>query len=487
MNDIRSFLGIGLASLMSYSSCWAKLTLKRKPNVVIILMDDMGLGDIGSYGAIQYNTPNIDKLAATGMRFTSFYAAQPVSTASRVGLLTGCYPNRLGMFGALAPNSKIGLNPDEKIIPEMLKKQGYKTAAFGKWGLGDARQFMPLQRGFDEYLGLLVSNDMWPVYYDGTRNLPESWILRGVRPELFVYKGNEKFKDMKNLKDQSELTTLYTEYAINFINQNKKNPFFLYLAHSMPHVPLAVSDKFKGKSKQGLYGDVCMELDWSVGQIVKTIKKDGLTDNTLIIFMSDNGPWLSFGNHAGSTGGLREGKFTPYEGGMRVPCIMKWPGVIPEGLICNKLSCNIDILPTIAKITNSPLPKKKIDGVNILSLLLGNENANPRDELLYYYGKNSMEAIRKGKWKLVFAHRGITYIGFKPGVNGFPGGINTHFNFPEALYDLRRDPGERYDVKEYYPEVVTELEKIADSARIDLGDDIQHIKGQNRREPGRVK
>jgi arylsulfatase len=230
-----------------------------------------------------------------------------------------------------------------------------------------------------------------------------------------------------------------------------------------------------------------MEIDWSVGEIMKALEKNGLDKNTLVIFTSDNGPWLNFGNHAGSTAGLREGKGASFEGGQRVPCIMKWPEKIQEGTICNKLSSTIDILPTLAEITKSPLPEKKIDGVNILPLLLGDENAIPRESFLYYYRKNSLEAVRKGDWKLVFAHPGRTYIGFKPGADGFPGATSENFAHEEGLYDLRRDVGERFDVKEFYPEVVAELKKLADEARQDLGDDIQKIEGKNRREPGRVE
>jgi arylsulfatase A-like enzyme len=296
---------------------------------------------------------------------------------------------------------------------------------------------------------------------------------------------NEKIKEIKTLDDQSQLTTIYTEKAVKFIAENKKHPFFIYLAHSMPHVPLAVSSKFKGKSEKGLYGDVMMEIDWSVGEIMKTLKENGLEKNTIVIFTSDNGPWLNFGNYAGSTGGLREGKGNVFEGGQRIPCLMQWAGQITPGTICNKLASTIDILPTIAAITKAPLPEKRIDGVNILPLLMDEKNANPREIFLYYYRKNSLEAVRKGTWKLVFAHPGRTYEDFKPGFDGFPGPVNENFHFETALYDLSRDPGERYDVKEYYPEVVTELTKIADEARSDLGDDLMNIKGTNMREPGK--
>ncbi len=481
---LKQSLLTGIA-VASFPLCSFPAEKPQNPNIVLIFMDDVGYGDLSCYGASQYKTPNLDRMAAQGTRFTSFLSAQAVCSASRAGILTGCYPNRVGIFGALMPDAKIGLNPSEEIIPEVLKKRNYKTAAIGKWHLGHLQEFLPLQQGFDEYLGLPYSNDMWPVNFDGTPVAENSNKAR--YPVLPLIEGNEKIGEIRTLDDQSKLTTIYTERAVRFITQNKNNPFFLYLAHSMPHVPLAVSGKFKGKSEQGMYGDVMMEIDWSVGEIMKALEKNGLTHNTLVIFTSDNGPWLNFGNHAGSTGGLREGKGNSFEGGQRVPCIMKWPGHISEGTICNKLASTIDILPTLAAITNSPLPKKKIDGVNILSLLLGDEKANPRETFLYYYRKNSLEAVRKGDWKLVFAHPGRTYIGFKPGADGFPGGTNENYQFEEGLYDLRRDPGEQYDVKEMYPEVVSELKKLADIARKDLGDDLMNLQGVNVREPGRVQ
>ncbi len=457
----------------------------NNPNIILIFMDDLGYGDLSCYGATQYKTPNLDKMASQGVRFTSFMSAQAVCSASRAGIMTGCYPNRVGISGALMPDAKIGLNPNEETIAEVLKKRNYKTAAIGKWHLGYQPEFLPLQQGFDDYLGLPYSNDMWPVNFDGKPAAENSNKAR--YPALPLIEDNDKIREIRTLDDQSELTTLYTERAVQFIDANKKNPFFIYLAHSMTHIPLAVSSKFKGKSEQGLYGDVMMEIDWSVGEIMKALDKSGLTKNTLIIFTSDNGPWLNFGNHAGSNGGLREGKGASFEGGQRVACLMKWPEKIQSGTICNKLASTIDILPTLAAITNSPLPEKKIDGVNILPLLMGDENANPRQSFLYYYRKNSLEAVRKGDWKLVFAHPGRTYIGFKPGVDGFPGGTNENFPYEEGLYDLRRDPGERFDVKEYYPEVVAELKKLADEAREDLGDDIKKVEGKNRREPGKVQ
>lgn len=461
-----------------------KAKAKPLPNIVLIFMDDMGYGDVNAYGGIGYTTPNIDELAMQGMRFTNFYAGQPVCTASRAAILTGCYPNRIGIHGAVAPASPIGLSDNETTIAEMLKQKDYATAIIGKWHLGDAKKFLPLQHGFDEFFGLPYSNDMWPVDYDGTP-LEVAKRNKYRKVPLPLIEGNEPVRYINDLNDQSMLTTLYTERAVTYINQNKNKPFFLYFAHSMPHVPLAVSDKFKGKSKQGLYGDVMMEIDWSVGQVMDALKKNGLDDNTLLIFTSDNGPWLTFGNHGGSAGGLREGKSTTWEGGQKEPAIMRWPHVIPAGTVCNKLSSNIDILPTIAAISGTALPPNKIDGVNIISLLKGEPKANPRDHLFYYFGKNNLEAVRQGSWKLILPHPYDSYEGGLPGKDGYPGE-----RYPAkaelALFDLRRDPGERYDVKDQNPGIVKQLQELAEKAREDLGDDLTNRAGTNRRPPGRL-
>lgn len=466
---------------VSFCNAQSKKSSSRPPNIVLIYMDDMGYGDVNSYGGLGYDTPNIDKLAAQGMRFTNFYAAQPICSASRAAVLTGCYPNRIGIFGALHPNSPIGLSDKEETIAEMLKKNGYATAIYGKWHLGDAQKFLPLQHGFDEYFGLPYSNDMWPVNYDGTP--ADSTQPQFKQPPLPLIDGNRVIGTIKDINDQATLTTLYTEKAIDFIKRHKEKPFFLYLAHSMVHIPLAVSDKFKGKSRQGLFGDVMMEIDWSTGKVMKALKENGLENNTVFIFTSDNGPWLRFGNNAGSAAGLREGKGTTWEGGQREPAIIRWPGVVPSGSICNKLSSNIDLLPTIAAITKAPLPKNKIDGINILPLMKGNVNANPRDHLFFYYRKNDLEAVRSGDWKLVLPHSYQSVENELPGENGWPGKMHA-VKTEVALFDLRRDPGERYDVKEQHPDVVGKLQKLVEEARDDLGDDLTGRQGKNRRQPG---
>ena len=472
MKPILSFFA-GLAILLAGNNAKAE-KLPQPPNVILIYLDDMGYGDLTITGSTGYATPNLDRMAKEGMFFSHYYSPQAVCSASRAGLLTGCYPNRVGFAGAIDHSAKMGISSEEETIAEVLKKKGYATAAFGKWHLGCIPQFMPIQHGFDEFSGIPYSHDMWP-------NHP---VTKNYYPPLPLYEGEQVVETMP---DMNQFTTRFTERAVDFIVRNKNKPFFIYLAHPLPHVPLAVSDKFRGKSQQGLYGDVMMEIDWSAGQILQKLKDLGIDENTLVIFTSDNGPWLNYGNHAGSAGGLREGKGTSFEGGQRVPCLMRWKGTIPEGIVCNKLVSGIDILPTLAAISGAPLPEKRIDGVDISALMKGDQTANPRQSFYYYYRRNSLEAVSNGDYKLVFAHPGRTYEGFAPGKDGMPGGANENFNFPAALYDLRRDPGERYDVMTSYPHIVKELEKMADEAREDLGDDLTKNPGKNRREPGRLQ
>ena len=320
----------------------------RLPNIVIIFTDDQGYGDVGVYGAEGFATPNLDRMAAEGIRFTDFYVAQPVCSASRAALLTGCYPNRIGISGALGPGAKDGLNAEEVTIAEICKQRGYATAIYGKWHLGHRPEFLPTRHGFDEFYGIPYSNDMWPLHPDYV-NLPEG-IAKRKRgyPDLVLFE-NERIVDPEvTPEDQMKFTGEFTRRAVDFIDRNKDRPFFLYVPHPMPHVPLFRSEGFAGVSEQGMYGDVISEIDWSVGQILSAIKRNGLDENTLVIFASDNGPWLSFGNHGGSTGPLREGKGTTFEGGVRVPCIMRWPGRIPGQSTCTVPAMTIDILPTIA-------------------------------------------------------------------------------------------------------------------------------------------
>ena len=454
-----------------------------KPNIVLIFVDDMGYADVSCFGAQDYKTPNIDRIADEGIRFTNFYASQAVCSASRASLLTACYSERVSIGGALMPNAMMGLNPDETIIPEMLKQKGYVSGAFGKWHLGNQQDFLPLQQGFDEYVGLPYSNDMWPVDFDGTpMNIGGK---KSNYPPLPLYRGNAVVDTIATLDDQAKLTTLYTQEAVKFIKKHKDEPFFLYMPHSMVHVPIAVSEKFKGKSGKGLFADVMMELDWSVGQIVKTLEENGLKDNTLIIFTSDNGPWLNFGNHAGSAYPLREGKGCMWEGGTRVSAAMSWPSVIPEKTVVNNIASTIDILPTLAEITGAKLPQNKIDGVSILSLLKAEKAANPREQFYYYYGGNLI-GVRKGDWKLVYPHNYRSYKGVEPGKDGFPGKYGRGTVTEMELYNLVDDISETNNLASQYPDVVKELMIIGDSARKDLGDGLTKVKGNGVRIPGRV-
>lgn len=463
---------------LSFSSCNKRQSKpfeqNSPPNFIIIYLDDMGYGDLTLTGTAGYKTPNLDKIANNGMFFTHFYSPQAVCSASRAGLLTGCYPNRIGIAGALSHKSIIGISDEEETIARLLQKKGYTTAIFGKWHLGYQEQFLPVNHGFDEFVGIPYSHDMWPNHPTGTY------------PNLPLYENDIIVNPNLQPDDVAHFTADFVQRTTDFIKRNHDKPFFVYLANPLPHVPLYASGQFKGKSEQGLYGDVMMEIDWGVGQIIETLEETDLDDNTLVIFTSDNGPWLNYGNHAGSSGGLREGKGSTYEGGQRVPCLMMWKGIIPGATVCNNLASGIDILPTIAAIVEAPLPKNKIDGVNLLPLLKGNFDANPRRSFYYYYRQNSLEAVRDANWKLVFPHPGRTYEEYLPGNDGIPGRVKENFPFKGGLYNLRRDPGERYDVSKMYPGIVKKLEGIANKAREDLGDDLTGNHGKNRRQPGRI-
>jgi len=464
--------------VMGLMSCASKEPL---PNIVLIFVDDQGYADLGCFGATEFNTPNIDSLANQGMRFTNFYVSQAVCSASRASLLTGCYAERVGISGALSPWAQNGLNPEEETIAELLKGEGYINGIFGKWHLGHEKEFLPLQHGFDEYVGLPYSNDMWPVGYDGK---PLNDKRKAYYPPLPLIMDNEKIEEIQTLEDQSYLTKRYTEAAVNFIQKNKNSTFFLYLAHSMVHVPIAASKEFIGKSEQGMYGDVMEEIDWSVGQVMNALAENGLDNNTLVIYTSDNGPWLNYGNHAGSATPLREGKGTAFEGGVRVPCIMRWPGQIPQKTECNKIVASIDLLPTICALTDSKLPDKEIDGVNISSLLYNKNDVTPRADFYYYYG-GELRAVRHGKWKLYFPHKSISYLNVEPGNDGYPGPY-SELSVGLELYDLESDISEKHEIANNYPQVVKELENLAENMRQYLGDHLTGIKGQEVRKVGLV-
>jgi arylsulfatase A-like enzyme len=462
--------------MLLFGSCNNNKQQEKPVNFILIYLDDMGYGDLAKTGAIGYQTPHLDRMASQGLFFTHYYAPQAVCTASRAGLLTGCYPNRIGLAGALGPASEVGISAEEETIAEVLQSKGYTTAIYGKWHLGVQEQFLPTRHGFDEFYGIPYSNDMWPYHPGGSH----------LFPDLPLYENETVVNPAVTPDDQKQFTTEFTERTIDFIKRNRNNPFFVYLAHPMPHVPLFVSEKFEGKSAQGLYGDVMMEIDWSVGQILDALKENRLDENTLLIFTSDNGPWINYGNHAGSSGGLREGKGTSFEGGQRVPCLMLWKGVISPGTVNNQLLSGIDILPTLAEIAGAPLPAKKIDGISILPLIMGDNTVSPRKSFWYYYRQNNLEAVREGNWKLILAHPGRTYEGFEPGRDGLPGRVNENFSHEAGLYDLRSDPGEAYNLIEFYPEIVERLQKTVDEARSELGDFLTGEQGSHRRPPGRV-
>jgi arylsulfatase A len=448
---------------------------QRPPNFVIVFADDLGYADIGSFSTrdakAKPRTPNLDRMAAEGIRLTSFYVAQAVCSASRAALLTGAYSNRVGITGALNHRATHGINPDEITLAEVLKARGYATAIYGKWHLGHEQPFLPRQHGFDEYFGLPYSNDMWPRH-------PQQ---KDFYPDLPLIDGN----NVAELDpDQSRLTTRYTERAVSFIDRNRDKPFFLYLAHTMPHVPLFVSNKFKGKTGQGLYGDVIAEIDWSVGRVLDAIKRAKLDDNTLVIFTSDNGPWMSYGNHAGSRGEFRESKGTAFEGGVRVPFVARWPGRIPRGAVGSLPAMTIDLFPTFAKLSGAAVSEERIiDGRDIWPLLTNAPDAQAPHDALYFYWGTELHAVRSGRWKLHLAHpyRALE----RPGQDGSPGTF-VQKTIEMSLFDLESDPGESIDVASRHPDVVAQLLKLAERARDDLGDSLTKRVGRNVRQPGRT-
>jgi arylsulfatase A-like enzyme len=443
----------------------------RLPNFIIIFTDDQGYADVGCFGAKDFETPNLDRMAAEGLRLTDFYVAAAVCTPSRAALMTGCYPQRVSLPYVLGPKAEIGINSQEQTIAEILKPLGYATACYGKWHLGHHTEFLPTRHGFDEYFGLPYSNDMWPRH-PSNKSYPDLPLIEG-----------ENVIDYN--PDQTKLTTWYTERAVRFIEKNKNSPFFLYLPHSMPHVPLHVSDKFKGKSKQGLYGDVIMEIDWSVGQIFSMLKRLDIDKNTLVIFTSDNGPWLSYGDNAGSASPLREGKATTFEGGQRVPAICRWPGKIPAGISCSELVTTMDVLPTLAKLAGAQLPSRPIDGKDIWPLMSGHRGAKSPHEAFFYYNAWALEAVRSGKWKLHLPHSYRTLSAKTPGTGGQPAGYEQA-KIDLALFDLEKDITEQHDISAKHPDVVTRLLGLAEKMREELGDSSKNMTGENRRPPGHI-
>ena len=440
----------------------------NSPNIVFILADDLGYGDLSSYGSETIETINIDKLADDGVKLTSYYAAQPVCSASRAAILTGAYPNRIGIYNAFGPTSDSGISHNEYTLAEMLKDNGYKTGIFGKWHLGSKKEFFPTNHGFDEFYGILYSNDMWRWHPEYPEGYPQ---------DLLLYRNENALKE---IIDQSNLTKDITTESINFIEKNKDNPFFLYIAHPQPHVPLFVSEDFEDLTGNGLYADVITEIDYSVGRVLDKIEESGLTENTIVVFTSDNGPWLSYGNHSGSSGIYREGKGTTWEGGVRVPSIIKFPNGLKPSEIDEPIMA-IDWMPTFANITRSKLSQNKIDGKDIWPLLSGEVNQSPHEKLYFYYRVNELHSIRMNDWKIQFSRTYRSLNGKKGGKDGIPVKYEMNNIDKNELYNLKDDPQERIDVYDKFPEIAKKMEELAEKARVELGDNLKGRKGKGNR------
>ncbi len=469
-----------LTLLAALAACsMARATDERPPNFIVIFCDDMGYADIGPFGAEGYETPNLDRAAREGMKFTDFYVGRSFCTPSRAALMTGCIPTRVGIGGNFGPSSTTGLHPDEMTIAEVLKQKGYATACFGKWHLGHQPKFLPTSQGFDVYFGIPYSNDMWP-FHPNVRHLPMEERLKKW-PHLPLYEGTEVINPQVMPADQVQLTTRLAERAVQFIEQHRDDPFFIYLPNPQPHVPLFVSEKYEGKTRRGLFGDVISEIDWGVGQIINALQKAEIDQHTCLVFSSDNGPWLLYGDHAGSARPLREGKGTNFEGGFRVPCVMRWPGRIPAGKTCGEVAGTIDLLPTFARLAGARLPENKIDGKDISDLMFGKPGARSPHEVFYHYdGGNRLVALRSGQWKLMFPQ---SYNSPTPGSDGLPG-QGRRKQIPLSLFDLESDIGETTNVADQHPDVVARLQRHADEMRKELGDGKSNV-GSARRPLGR--
>lgn len=429
----RMFLQTMAAAGAARLACGAA----KPPNIVFIYCDDLGYGDLGVYGS-KIRTPNIDGLATEGVRFTQFYSANPVCSPSRAALLTGRYPTRVGVPRVLGPTDTTGLSLSEQTLAGVLKGVGYQTMCIGKWHLGHLPQFLPTRRGFDEYFGIPYSNDMDP------------------RPLLH---NTEKIEEPARLDN---LTSRYTERAVKFIERSKSRPFFLYLPHTFPHIPLAASARFRGKSPLGLYGDVIEELDWSTGEVLSALRRTGVDSDTLVMFSSDNGPW-----YQGSPGALRGRKGSTYEGGVREPFLARFPGRIPAGLVCHGVAGTVDILPTIARLTGAPLPKAPLDGIDIWPLLSGRQPSLEREALLYFDNWN-LQCARWEKWKLHFARYNVMAFNPEPRI-----GRKNFALRPPELYDLENDPQESYDVAAENPRVVKEIQGRVERLLRTFPDDVR--------------
>ena len=455
-----------LCSTFVLGSIFFAAQAAEKPNVIIIYNDDMGYQDLGCFGSPKNSTPRIDQLAKEGMKFTSFYACSPVCSASRASLLTGCYPQRVGVLGVIGAGAQQGLKPEHVTIAEVLKSVGYATAAVGKWHLGDLPQFLPTNQGFDSYWGIPYSNDMFPSRHtkyaadclwrkgfslDSLNRVFAKLEPNNIRP-MSVKENVPLLRNLECIEypvDQTTITRRYADEGIKFIKKSveENKPFFLYLANSMPHIPLHVSPEFEGKSKNGLYSDVIAEIDFNTGRILDQLKELGIEKNTIVIFSSDNGPWLSQGKNSGSALPLYEGKFTSFEGGMRVPCIIRWPKTIPAGKTSSVLTSTIDILPTLAAISGANLPDSELDGRNIMDIWKGkNKSITPHE---YFFYILDGQAVRSGDWKYHKIERYTTTRKIKS-------------EEVPALYNLEEDIGESNNVIAQHPEIAARLAKALD-------------------------
>ncbi|MCB9906590.1 MAG: sulfatase [Planctomycetes bacterium] len=455
------------------------------PNIVVLFADDMGWGDVGCYEGSQCQTPNIDRLAREGLRLTSFYVAAPACSPSRAALLTGCYPVRVGVPEVLGPKSPTGLAPSEETLAELLRERGYTTAMVGKWHLGDAPAMLPTAQGFDSWTGLPYSNDMWPWHYGD----PERGVIGNPNwPDLPLFDGGQVTQLNPN---QDSLTPLYTKRALEFLdahvhaqgNAQAASPFFLYYAFSHPHVPIAASERFRGKSGQGLYADMILEIDDAVGQVVAKLEELGLAQNTWVVFTSDNGPWTRFGDHAGTTGPWRGDKGTCFEGGMRMPCVVWAPGQMVAGRTSDQVTTAMDLVPTVAALTGARLPSRPIDGVDQSALWTGRGELPIPGPFFYYY-PSELHAVRVGRWKLHAPHPFRKVV--TPGQGGYPG-EQTFVQVERSLYDLEADPGETTNVAASHPEIVRRLERELERARVELGDSLVGRKGRAVRPAGKAQ
>lgn len=441
----------------------------RSPNFIIIYCDDLGYADIEPFGAPKTKTPNLVKFAAEGRKFTDFHVTSGVCSPSRASLLTGCYPKRVGLHTnekggwVLFPGNQRGLNPKEITLAEVLKTKGYATACVGKWHLGDQPEFLPTRQGFDDYFGIPFSNDMGQTTDRGR--------IRTDRPPTPLLRGE---RVIETEPDQRQLTRRYTDEAIRFLETHRDRPFFLYLAHSMPHWPQYASDSFAGKSANGRYGDSVEEIDASTGELLRALTRLGIDEKTLVVFTSDNGGPIRQG--ANNTP-LRAGKGTTWEGGMRVPCLVRWPKAIPAGTVCGEFASTLDLLPTFARLAGAQVPGDRvIDGKDIRPLLTGEAGAHTPYEVFLHYHLGQLQAVRSGPWKLIVPHVARPNQG-KP---------EQTVNVPLQLYNLHEDVSESKDVALTHPDVVQRLTALADRGREDLGDESLNLPGKNCREPGQV-